>query len=473
MHEILTPQQMYRVDELVVSGGVRSLKLMEAAGTAIAQVIQKRFKKCPIAVICGPGNNGGDGFVVARLMKAKGWPVRVYLEGGSAKGDCSVMAKRWKGAIGTFSEFETSIGERSGPRLIVDAVYGAGLNRDFPGRLADGMHGAGVPIVSIDVPSGLDGLTGQPRHCSVKADVTVTFFRKKPAHVLYPGRAICGDVVVADIGIPDAVLADLDVTLYENARPDLPDRRPDMHKYSVGAALIYSGPELHTGASRLAAMAAARVGAGAVSICGAKAALREHAAHFSSIMLKTVGEIDPARYRACCIGPAFGVGDGAIETLMQVLGKAWSVVLDADALTSFTDAPSRLFEAITSAQAKTVVLTPHEGEFRRLFKDIASSDHPKHEKARLASRRSGAIVLYKGPDTVIAHPDGRAVINTNGSPKLATAGSGDVLAGIITGLLAQDVEEFTAVCAGAWLHANTAALTTRRSMIAEDMIEAL
>jgi ADP-dependent NAD(P)H-hydrate dehydratase / NAD(P)H-hydrate epimerase len=476
MAEILTPEQMYRADALAVEAGVPSLTLMENAGKAVAAEILRRFKKCRVAVICGPGNNGGDGFVVARLLRAKKWTVDVYLVGDTAglKGDCALMAKRWKGPIESFQKFERRLG---GPMIIVDAIYGAGLNRDFPGYLADGIHGAGMPVVSIDVPSGLDGLTGLPRHCSVKADLTVTFFRKKPAHVLYPGRAICGEILVADIGIADSVLTKMDVQVAENAAPDLPELHYDVHKYSRGGALMYSGGEFNTGAARLAAMAAARSGAGAVSICGEPQSLRVHAAHVSSIMLKPcetpahlADMLRDKKTRAFCIGPGAGLNQRTRAMVKMALASSLPLVLDADALRLFVSDQENLFAAVKSRNAP-VVMTPHEGEFSALFGTEAHIN--KIERTRDAAKRSGAIVLLKGPDTVIAHPDGRAGVNMNGTPKLATAGSGDVLAGIITGLLAQGIDAFDAARGGAWLHSNAANRIDRRTIIAEDLLEAL
>jgi ADP-dependent NAD(P)H-hydrate dehydratase / NAD(P)H-hydrate epimerase len=385
-----------------------------------------------------------------------------------------VMARRWKGPVESFQKFERSLGGRM---IIVDAIYGAGLNRDFPGLLADGIHGAGMPVVSIDVPSGLDGLTAQPRHCSVKADVTVTFFRKKPAHVLYPGRAICGEIVVADIGIPQSILNEMDVLVAENAAPDLPELHHDVHKYYRGGALFYSGGEFNTGAARLAAVAAARSGAGAVSICGDPHALRVHAAHVSSIMLKPCETpahlsemLGDKRTRAFCIGPGAGLNQRTRAMVNIALASPLPVVLDADALRLFASDQESLFSAITSRDAP-VVVTPHEGEFAAVFGREAHVN--KIERTRDAAKRSGAIVLLKGPDTVIAHPDGCACVNTNGTPKLATAGSGDVLAGIITGLLAQGMDAYDAARGGAWLHADAANRIDRRTIIAEDMIEAL
>jgi ADP-dependent NAD(P)H-hydrate dehydratase / NAD(P)H-hydrate epimerase len=473
-NEILTPAEMSRADALAVKAGVPSLKLMENAGRAVAAEIVKRYKKCAVAVLCGPGNNGGDGFVVARLLKSKGWPVKVYVLGerDKLKGDAAIMARKWKGPIDDFSAFG-----KASPKLIADAIFGAGLNRDFPKAIADSVKRFGVPVVSIDVPSGLDGLTGIPRGSSIKADVTVTFFRKKPGHVLQPGRHLCGEVVVADIGIPEAIVQELGITLHDNTKPQQPELQYLEYKYRRGHALIWSGPEFNTGAARLAAMACARSGAGLTTIIGAEAALRVHAHHVSSIMLKPLTDaemlLSDKRITACCIGPAAGFTEQTHDTVLRVRESAAACVLDADALTVFANAPAMLFSAIKSKPGRAVVLTPHEGEFSRLFKDMDRSADSKVERARKAARESGAIIVLKGPDTVIAHPDGRAVINSNAPPKLATAGSGDVLAGIVTGLLAQGLEAFEAACAAVWLHGDAANRVKRRTLIAEDLIEQL
>ena len=345
MHEILTPRQMDEADALAVKSGIPSLTLMENAGKAVTAEILKRYTKRNVAVICGSGNNGGDGFVVARLLAAKKWPVRVFLVGDkkALKADVAKMAAKWKGEIGSFPDFEKSLGGRSGPQLIVDAIYGSGLNRDFPGRLADGIHGAGMPVVAIDVPSGIDGRTGQPHHCAVIARLTVTFVRKKPAHVLQPGRRHCGEIVVADIGTADEIADALPIRIYENTKPHLPVILEQFHKFNRGHAVIWSGPALSTGAARLAAMAAARSGAGLTSIAGPRDALMVHAAHVSSIMLKPADTLDQftallcdKRITAVCIGPAAGVGEATRKLILRTLKSGIPVVLDADALTSNT-----------------------------------------------------------------------------------------------------------------------------------------
>ncbi len=480
--EILTPEQMYKADALATASGVASLKLMENAGRAVVDVITSRFKRCRVVVLCGPGNNGGDGYVVARLLAAKKWPVAVYAVGDvkTLKGDAALMARKFKGAIASFEAFGASLHSLTKPQLIVDAIFGAGLNRDFPDTLAKTIMGAALPIVAVDVPSGLDGETGQVRGSSLQADVTVTFFRKKPAHVLMRGRQLCGEVVVADIGIPDAVLEKLDISLHENAAPVLPAIWLETHKFRRGHSLIWSGPEFNTGAARLAAMSAARIGSGLTTIVGPPEALRVHAAHCTSVMLKPVETVEDLRVvlidkriTSVCIGPAATVSEATRKNVRAILKSGIATVLDADALSSFAEEAANLFAAIASNGSRACVMTPHEGEFARLFPTVAARGADKVMRARTAAKLSGAVVVLKGPDTIIAAPDGQARINSNAPPTLATAGSGDVLAGIITGLLAQGMGGFEAACAGVWLHGDAANRTARRTLIAEDLVDAL
>jgi hydroxyethylthiazole kinase-like uncharacterized protein yjeF len=500
MNEILTPAEMHRADtQAAVTAGVPSLTLMENAGRAVAEEIVRRYGARPTLVACGPGNNGGDGFVIARHLKAWGWNVRVGLLDERAKlaGDAAVMAGKWDGSIESLADILTlrrimkddaSEGlpkvasrpdaSRRAPQhedmgLIVDALFGAGLSRDFPVALAEAINGAGVPVVAVDVPSGLDGATGLARGASVKANLTVTFFRKKPGHVLMPGRSLCGELVVADIGIPVSVLEDIAPELVENSRPVLPAPSVTGHKYERGHAVIVSGSPLNTGAARLAATAALRVGAGLVTLSGTMAALMVHAAHVTVIMLSDLelpNLLADRRKNAVCIGPAAGVSMETRAKVQAVLASGAAAVLDADALTSFADTPRALFRAIAKVPGRAVVMTPHEGEFCRLFKDLTIETEPKHERARAAAKCSGAVVVLKGPDTVIAAPDGRAAINTNAPPSLATAGSGDVLAGLVTGLLAQGMGGYEAACAAVWLHGEAANQHGSNSLTAETLL---
>lgn len=470
-HELLTPDEMYRADALAMKAGIPSLRLMETAGLAVAEEIVRRYGARPTLVLCGPGNNGGDGFVVARYLKSWGWPVRVALLGSrdSLKGDAAAMAGHWDGPV-------EAVGAMMGARLVVDALFGAGLSRAFPVELAAAVNGAGCPVVAIDVPSGLDGLTGRARGASVRADVTVTFFRRKPGHVLLPGRLLCGEVVVADIGIPESVLQEIaprDSINYE-IRP--PEPRADGHKYGRGHAVVVSGGPLQTGASRLAAEAALRSGAGLVTLAGPREALAVHATQLSAIMLSDVELAEllaDRRKNAVCIGPAAGVGVETRDKVETVLMSGAATVLDADALSSFAAETERLFRLVQLGQGRPVVMTPHEGEFDRIFNRLQTEDESKIERARKAAAGSGAVVVLKGADTVIAAPDGRARVNVNAPPSLATAGSGDVLAGIVTALLARGMPGFEAACAGVWLHAQAANRHGPRGLTAETLLDSL
>jgi ADP-dependent NAD(P)H-hydrate dehydratase / NAD(P)H-hydrate epimerase len=444
--EILSPQQMYRADEL---SGIAENTLIENAGRAVAEEIIRHYGARKTVVLCGPGNNGKDGEVAARYLKSWGWPVEIS-------------------------------DDVSGAELIIDALYGAGLNRDFPQALAAKINNANVPVISIDVPSGLDGLTGNPRGASVKADLTITFFRKKPAHVLLPGRMLCGEIIVTEIGIPASVLAKIMPQLWENSKLQLPKFAPDAHKYKRGHAIVISGGKFNTGASRLAAQAALKIGAGLVTLVGHADALAVHANHLTAVMLAEIGSpkalgdflLDP-RKNVVCIGPAAGVGEPTRRNVKAILAHQAAAVLDADALTSCAQKPVELFDWIHKNPNRPVIMTPHEGEFSCLFNGLIADTKSKTERAHLAAKRSGAIIILKGADTVIAHPDGRVVVNTNAPPSLATAGSGDVLAGILTGLLTQGMEPFEAACAAVWLHGQAAIALAPNAFTAEDLLAVL
>jgi NAD(P)H-hydrate epimerase len=499
--ELLTTEEMGRADEVTIDGGTPGVALMENAGRAVADAaIAMVPAGSRIVVVCGPGNNGGDGFVAARLLREQGYRVRLGLLGSrdGLKGDAAVMAGRWSGAVEDLGAGLT--GEAD---LIIDALFGAGLTRALSGAAADVVQRAnawGVPVLAVDVPSGLDGTTGEAPGPVIAAARTVTFFRRKPAHLLYPGRRFCGPVIVADIGIPDAVLAKIGVRAFVNApalwQAEFPRLEDEAHKYTRGHAVVMSGPADGTGAARLAARGALRIGSGLVTVVGSAAATAINATHLTAIMVKALGTdaeltefLSDQRRNAILLGPGAGVGAATAATVMTTLGSAAVVVLDADALTSFAldETPiqsaglgfvvrnvephptaERLFEAIKAREA-SVVLTPHEGEFKRLFGAVEGS---KLMRARSAAATSGAVVVLKGPDTVIAHPDGRAAINENAPPWLATAGSGDVLAGFVTGLLAQKMPAFEAACAAVWLHGECAN-AFGRGLIAEDLPEAL
>ena len=466
-------RRMAEADRLTVASGPTPIELMENAGRAVYHEIVQRWRPCRVTVLCGTGGNGGDGFVVARHLVESGWTIRVASLGRveDLSGATRYHAGRWRGGIEPLTTADLDDAE-----LVVDALFGAGLNRALEGASLEIMNAVAsrrLPMVAIDVPSGLMGDSGASLG-AVKAVLTVTFLRKKPGHVLLPGRGLCGEVVVADIGIRPAVLDQVAPDTFENS-PELwhvalPRPNDAGNKYTRGHALIYGGYPI-TGASRLAARAAARAGAGLTTVAVPLIALPIYAAALTSIMvrpLETPGQFDDMvkdhRVTAFLIGPGAGVGEETRSRALAMLATGRATLLDADALTSFQENPSALDHAITGP----CVLTPHDGEFARLF----DSSGDKLTRARRAARRSGAIIVLKGGDTVIAAPDGRAIINTNAPATLATAGAGDVLGGIILGLLAQGMEPFLASAAGVWLH-GAAASAFGPGLIAEDLPDLL
>jgi NAD(P)H-hydrate epimerase len=469
--ELLSVAQMQEAERLTMAAGTPGALLMQRAGEAVAREIQRRFTHRPIAVLCGPGNNGGDGFVVASELAKSGWQVRLALYGDvrELRGDARLAAQGWTGSIEPLAPQAIE-----NAALIVDALFGSGLNRPLEARVSDTLSYAAhsrKPIVAIDTPSGVMGDSGESQGAA-QATCTVTFMRKKPGHLLLPGRDLCGEVVIADIGIPAAILDKLALNTWENDpalwRAQLRPPKSSDNKYGRGHALLYGGYPV-TGAARLAARAAARIGAGLTSIAVPEKAFPIYAAALESIMLKPLHEPDDfeklladARYMAFLIGPGAGVNEATQARALSMLRTAKPVLLDADAISAFAREPNALFRAIRGP----CVITPHEGEFKRLF-DAAGD---KLTRARAAAMRSGAVVVLKGSDTVIAAPDGRAIINSNAPPTLATAGSGDILGGLILGLLTQGTDAFLAAAAGVWMH-GAAAEGFGPGLIAEDLPE--
>ncbi|HEY5209159.1 MAG TPA: NAD(P)H-hydrate dehydratase [Stellaceae bacterium] len=472
---LLTPAEMAAVDRAAIAAGVPEITLMENAGKAVADAIRARWPKPhAAAVLCGPGNNGGDGFVVARHLLAAGWRVRLGLLGERTqlRGAAAHHAVLWRGEVEKLSPALLD-----GADYIVDALFGAGLSRPIAGEAAATLAAAdasGRPIVAVDIPSGVDGTTGAVMGMAPRCALTVTFFRKKPGHLLMPGHEHCGEIAVAEIGMPPGMLRGTQPALFEDG-PALwldayPWPRAQGHKYSRGHALIAGGAEM-TGAARLAARAAARMGAGLVTLAAPERVWPIYAAALTGTIVKPMAGLDDfatlltdARRNAVLIGPGAGIEDGTRDQVLTALVVKRATVLDADALTVFAEYRKTLFSAIEGP----TVLTPHEGEFARLF-DVAGD---KLARARAAAAQSGAVILLKGPDTVIAAPDGRAAINANAPPDLATAGSGDVLSGMIVGLLAQGLDPFRAAAAAAWLHGEAARIFGP-GLVAEDIVEYL
>jgi hydroxyethylthiazole kinase-like uncharacterized protein yjeF len=484
MLELLTPAEMADADRRTIAAGVPGKTLMERAGRAVADVVAARHTLgTRVVVACGPGNNGGDGFVIARILRERGYPVRVLLLGSrvALTGDAAEAAKGWREQVEP-----VTAQAMGGAGVIVDALFGAGLSRDLENKAKTAVEtvaAAKAPIFAVDLPSGIDGATGAIRGAAVRADETVTFCRRKPGHLLLPGRLHCGRVTVADIGISDATVAAVKPATFANEAAlwssSFPLPRIDGHKYHRGHAVVASGPMHATGAARLAARAALRAGAGLVTVAAPKAALSVLAASLTAVMVRQSDGagglarlLADKRLNAVLLGPGQGVGKVTRDALATAAKARRALVLDADALTSFAAAAESLARILSSAPA--AILTPHEGEFARLFakeSKIAQADS-KLARARAAARRLKAIVVLKGPDTVAAAPDGRAAIAANAPPWLATAGTGDVLAGIAAGLLAQGMPAFEAASAAVWLHGE-AAQEAGPGMISEDLEPAL
>jgi len=479
---------MAEADRLAIAGGpFDGYGLMRNAGEAAAAAVLARFPAAGrVHVLCGPGNNGGDGYVAARVLHEAGMAVSVWRDGAPgagtdaalAAGDCPVVPR-------DLAAFEVEPGA-----LVIDALFGAGLTRPLDGAAARAVAlvaRLGTPVVAIDLPSGVSGSSGAVLGCAFEAKLTVTFCRRKPGHLLYPGRGLCGEILLADIGIADAVVEEVQPNCFENEPGLWADRlpRPDAeaHKYTRGHVGVFSGGPSATGAARLAAHAAARAGAGAVTVLSEANAIAANAAHLTSIMIARVDSIDEAvalveerKAHTLVFGPGLGaspkVGRFLID-MMPRLGSKATIVVDASAITSLASDPEAFFASCHAAESPRLVLTPHTGEFARLFRELAEDKSlSKLDRASKAAERTNAVVVLKGADTVIAEPGGRAAINCNGSPWLATAGSGDVLSGIIAGLVAQGMPTFDAACAAVWIHAE-AGTRFGMGLIAEDLPLAL
>lgn len=506
--ELLSTAEMAQADQAAIRSGIPGSVLMQHAGAAVAKsalrlLAARRVRAGRVAVFCGPGNNGGDGFVAAQHLKTEGCQVSLGLLGAiqDLKGDAAQAARAWSGSCVAFDDIPLDDVD-----LVIAAIFGAGLSRDIDGlarttilRLNEWTRRTQKPIVAVDIPSGIDGTSGQIRGVAIEATQTVTFFRLKPGHLLLPGRVYCGEITLTDIGIPEQVLEAIAPKTFINRPPlwaeHFPRPRLEGNKYGRGHAVVVSGPLVSTGAARLAARGALRAGAGLVTVATPAAALAVHAAALEAIMTRVCDGsaeffelLSDQRKNAVVMGPGMGVGGATAAMVATALARQSrtqprSVVLDADALTSFAGNVMQLAAAIHGFGGQ-VVITPHDGEFARLFdvaKDKELSNQPqadalasssKLERARAAAALLGAVVILKGADTVVASPDGRASIGCNAPAWLATAGAGDVLAGMTGGLLAQSMPAFEAASAAVWMHGEAAALFGP-GLIAEDIPETL
>ncbi len=456
--ELLTPAEMARADAAALAAGMPTATLMEAAGRAVARAIRAQFRPCRTLVLAGPGNNGGDGYVAARYLEQAGWPVAAAaLETPSPGTAAAAAAARWHGPMVAFGAAEAA---RAG--LVVDALFGAGLTRPLAQEVTQLLRAVQAPLVAVDVPSGLDGATGQVLGYAPQAALTISFFRLKPGHVLLPGRALCGDTLLADIGLPEAVLAGIAPRCWRN-HPSLwplPGLEVSAHKYTRGHLTILAGAAM-PGAARLAASAARRLGAGLVTLHAENlelaAMLRADAPGqlVSDATLEAL--LADTRRQVWLAGPGLLPNEATRAAIRSVIASGRMLVADAGALTAAAQAPDLLCGA--------AVITPHAGEFTRLF---GAPGADRLSATRAAAARLGAVVVLKGPDSIIAAPDGRVIINDNAPPSLATAGTGDVLAGAIAALLTQGMPPFEAAAAAVWLH-GAAAHAGPAGLIAEDL----
>ena len=479
---IITPEEMSAIDRAAALSGIDSFALMTAAGHAVSAAALRLYPDARrFVVLCGPGNNGGDGYIAAGALSRSGGCVTVHAFGDSRKlaGDAARAKLSCRQPARALGGYLPETGD-----VVIDALFGAGLSRPVPQEVADVMEAVrrqDLPVIAVDLPSGIDGRTGQVLGYSFQARHTVTFMARKPGHLLLPGRMACGEVEVVDIGIPGRILDQHAGRLYENGPPLWRDDHPGLdlsaHKFKRGHLGVFSGGPLSSGAARLSATAGLKAGAGLVTLASPPAASGINAAHLTAVMLKEIdgtealGDwLSDRRITAFVLGPGFGATETARRYALMLNDRA--LVLDADGITAFKDDAKPLFDAFSSGETR-LVLTPHEGEFARLFADIhADRRLSKVERALAAARRAGAIIVYKGADTVIASPDGRAAINANAPAFLATAGSGDVLAGIIGAHLAAGMPAFEAACAGVWRH-GSAGTRAGEGLTAEDLIGAI
>lgn len=476
---LLTPAEMAAVDKAAAESGIDSFALMTSAGAAVAAAAMRLYPGAlRFAVLCGPGNNGGDGYVAARFLAESGAAVALFQLGDPErlKGDAGRAHSEWTGDVEPLEEYQPKDGD-----VVVDALFGAGLSRDVPGEVEDlisAVRWADLPVIAVDLPSGIDGATGEVLGAAFTATQTITFMTRKPGHLLMPGRELCGALDVIDIGIPARIVrahAGSDIAGNTPAQWAhlTPSARLETHKYKRGHLVVFSGSAGKTGAARMSAISGLKAGAGLVTIAAPAEALAENSAHLTAVMLREIGDteqleewLEDDRLQTFVLGPGFGIGEQARDYAAALSDRR--LVLDADGITSFRQEPKRLFDLFAGGEPR-LVLTPHDGEFARLFPDIAADTGlGKTAKAQMAAKRANAAIVFKGADTVIAAPDGRALINTNAPVWLATAGSGDVLAGIIGAYLAQGLPAFEAAAIGVYLH-SLAGQRAGKGLTAEDL----
>ena len=474
---IVTPAEMGAIDKAASDSGLDSFALMRAAGAHVAALFLAEYPGAMRAIVlCGPGNNGGDGHVAAKLLMQSSMNVVRYGMKPKSGGDAAKAHADCPGTILPLKDWEPRCGD-----VIIDALFGAGLDRPVSAEVSvviDLARDASVPVIAVDLPSGLSGRTGASTGSCFSAAHTATFAALKPGHLLMPGRALCGNTHLCDIGIPARLIVSKE-RLWRNHpglyAHQLPSTDASGHKYSRGHLVVFSGPLISGGAARLAAMAGLQTGAGLVTMASPPSAVMVQATHLTALMQRSIGTADDLaewlkdnRLAGFVIGPGFGDLEKVRFYTQQLAQTGRPVVLDADGLTAFApdvDELAHLFSGDTR-----LIITPHEGEFRRLFPDLADNGElSKIDRARNAASLLNAVVIDKGPDTVIAAPDGRCAINADAPPWLATAGSGDVLSGIVGSLGVQGMAPFEAACAGVALHSQ-AGVRAGEGMSSEDLV---
>ncbi len=484
-HILYTSSEAKSIDALAIENGMTGIHLMETAGRAVADILIE-YIGTPIEVggeiivLCGPGNNGGDGFVIARLLDDWGYPVKVALSCAQTdlKGDAAIAARRWEGSVFVLSNIKLT-----NAAVIIDAVFGTGLSRAPDGDIADVLNQVNnldAFRLAVDISSGLDADTGMPIGVCFSADATVTFSSRKPAHIMAPGRFLSGgidNIHVADIGIDNSIYDSIDSNHFLNI-PSLwsgyfPFQGPLTHKYDRGHLLVLGGREPTLGASRLASIAALRTGAGLVTLAAPSETYPIQAGVLTDVMVRRfdsvfgfVGIMSDQRISTVLLGPGAGVGEKTIELIQQAGQKKKHMVLDADALTSLQGRADILKE-----YGCQKIITPHDGEFARLFPDL-NIEHDRIAAVRAAAQQINAVVVLKGVSTVIAEPDGRVAITANAPSNLSVGGTGDVLSGIIASLVVQGMPAFEAAAAAVWIHGE-AAMKIGRGLIASDLLEHL
>jgi NAD(P)H-hydrate epimerase len=471
---LLSAEQMRAAENATIAAGTPGFILMKQAGEKAAHTIMERFSPSPILVLCGPGNNGGDGFILAQTLLEHGWPVNLWASSHELSGDAKEASKMYRGnRIGdiTSEPLESY-------SLIVDALFGTGLTRNIENEfntVIEDVNNAKAHVIALDIPSGVHTNTGDVMGNAIEANHTITFSHAKPGHFLLPGKNLTGDLITLDIGIE---LGGISPETYQNTpllwRNHFPQPHVHSHKYNRGYTLVIGGPITKTGAAKLASRSALRIGSGLVSIACDRESLPIYATSQAAVMTVLIEQesdfttlLDDERINSVVIGPGAGLTDQTKNRVRNILNAGKHCVLDADALRLFSEHPDMLFKHINGS----CILTPHEGEFQHLFNNISvDMEADKLTRACQAAKLSGATIIYKGSDTVIATPEGKAALSSHTASSLATAGTGDVLAGLCGGLLAQGMSAFESAAAASWIHAEAATLFGP-GLIAEDLPE--